>query len=102
MVAGLGCAILITSASEGVWPTLALKIAVSLRASSQLRTRRFGIDPRLLRPTAPLRTICTKLRSILPSSMTRAKTRPAISGASTVSAAQRSAGMSFMNPRSRA
>ena len=33
-----------------------------------------GAEPNDLRPVTPERTICTKLRSILPSSMTREKT----------------------------
>lgn len=62
---------------------------------------RFGAVPSDFRPATPLRTICTKFRSILPSSMTRSKTRFSTPVSSVASAAHSSVGISFMCPRSR-
>ena len=59
------------SASDGELPTLAASSWVSLRVLSQRCTARLGRVPSDLRPVAPLRTICTKLRTILPLSQTR-------------------------------
>ena len=56
----------------------------------------FGRVPRDFRPTAPLRSICTTLRSILPLSTTRPNTAGRCSGPRRVSAATSRAGMSFI------
>jgi hypothetical protein len=55
-----------------------------------------------LRPDAPERTICTKVRSIRALSTTRGKARANSSPSLRESTASSSAGTSFMPPRSRA
>ena len=100
--AGFGCAILITSASDGSWPTLARSSTWSEAWFSQSCTRALGRLPRDFRPIAPERMICTKVRSILPLSMTRLKTAGKCSGPCIDRIAVKRAGMSFMWPRRRA
>jgi hypothetical protein len=90
------------SASDGVLPTEAANSCLSLAPSNHCWTSFFGREPSDLRPTAPLRTICTKLRSILPLSMTRPNTSFSSATSRTASVAASSAGMSFMWPAERA
>ena len=99
---GFGCTIFTTSASDGALPTLALSSCFSLAFSSHCCTSFFGRDPSDLRPTAPLRTICTNMRSILPLSTTRPNTCASNATSRTASVAASSAGMSFMWPDWRA
>ena len=71
---GLGCTIFTTSASDGVLPIAAFSSCFSVAAASQSCTSFLGRVPSDLRPSAPLRSICTKARSVLPLSTTRPNT----------------------------
>ena len=93
---GCGCTIFTTSASDGLLPMAALSSCVSVAVFSQCWMSFFGRVPKDLRPTTPLRTICAKLRSILPLSTTRSNTAAHSATSRTASTANSSAGMSFM------
>jgi len=83
-VSGRGWASRITSASEGSCPTDARKICSSVRLASQRCTSRLHKEPSDLRPITPVRKICTNVRSILPSSITRSKMRSQSAASSAV------------------
>jgi hypothetical protein len=88
-----------TSAIDGCAPSDPRKIASGERLANQPRAARFGAVPSDLRPTTPERTIWTKLRSILPLSMTRGKTALIRSTLRFARTATSRAGTSFMKPR---
>jgi len=72
-----------------------------VRAASHSRTSRFGAVPSERRPSWPERRICTKLRNMRASSITRGKICARRRVSRTASTAQSSAGTSFIGPRSR-
>ena len=71
------------------------------RSRTTRGARRLGAEPNDFRPVTPERTIWTKFRSILPSSMTRGKTDAAADDVPDREVRDRNAGMSFILPSSR-